>query len=777
MGQPDHEYGVSLGGRCRDDDSMIRRNGSPGLVTVAGVKWRQCSSDNLFYNSQTMNRRNHNFHPIPLQGLFQRMRIGGMFAAFVVLAMCLVAAVVGGVYSLQETQRTGRLRFEFRVKNATDDIHQHMQAYAQALKGGIGLFLAAQDVTREQWQAYVGALDIQENYPGIQGIGFTVLVPPDEIEAFTGNIRSQGFPSFSIQPDHPRSVYTAIIYLEPFKDRNLRAFGYDMFTDPVRNAAMSRSRDSGTAALSGKVTLVQETSHDVQAGCLLYVPLYWPGLPADTPQQRTEALRGWVYAPFRMNDLMRCILKSSYSDLRIEIFDGSIPDESQLMFDSAPNENAASPSDYVSTASLDIYGTPWTMRASALPMFGATVDRMSPVLAFSGGLIISLLVFSVAISLVLTRARAIDLATMMTSAFKESEEKLQAVFDSVWDGIITLDENACITSVNPAACRIFGYGKDDMLGKSITALSPESRPELNEPGGAAELGKTVDGVFEMKGLRANGDEFPMDVAIGGMRHGGKRLTTLIIRDISERKRLDSLKNEFVSIVSHELRTPLTSIRGALGLILGGVAGVVTQKARELLEVAVQNVERLTLLINGILDMEKIDSGRMELRIAQVDVPALLRKAASVNEQFARQHQTVFVLKEPLPAVSIQIDEDRVMQVLTNLLSNAAKFSPPGSQVEIHSEVVMGMLRISVRDHGPGIPPSFRGSVFEKFSQADSSDSRQKDGSGLGLSIAKAIVDMHEGRIWFETVMGEGTVFHLEIPLESGATQREEMPPA
>lgn len=234
-------------------------------------------------------------------------------------------------------------------------------------------------------------------------------------------------------------------------------------------------------------------------------------------------------------------------------------------------------------------------------------------------------------------------------------------------------------------------------------------------------------------------------------------------DITELKRIDRMKTEFVSTVSHELRTPLTSIWGSLGLIAGGVAGPLPEAVKTLVGIAKSNCERLIRLVNDILDSEKIESGNVTLNLQVVDIQQLVRQALAANEGFAIQHGVPVLLQAPDDRLQVRVDSDRLIQVLTNLLSNAVKFSPQKSAVAVRVSRVGQRVRVEVTDDGPGIPEEFRSRIFQKFSQADSSDSRQKGGTGLGLNISKALVEKMKGYIGFSSKAGAGTTFFFEVP--------------
>lgn len=248
------------------------------------------------------------------------------------------------------------------------------------------------------------------------------------------------------------------------------------------------------------------------------------------------------------------------------------------------------------------------------------------------------------------------------------------------------------------------------------------------------------------------------------QEGQVRGVTVLSRDISERKKTEQLKNEFISVVSHELRTPLTSIIGSLAMLDGGVAGQLPLQAKTLIAIAYRNSDRLIRLINDILDMEKIASGKMVFDCKVYEVMALVRRSLQINHGYAEQYGVRLVLTEVLPGAQVYVDGDRFEQVLSNLFSNAAKFSPSGGMVEICVYQLDTMVRIAVQDSGPGIPPEFRLRVFEKFAQADSSDTRQKGGTGLGLSICKEIISRMNGTIDFISEPGKGTTFFFDLPL-------------
>lgn len=382
-------------------------------------------------------------------------------------------------------------------------------------------------------------------------------------------------------------------------------------------------------------------------------------------------------------------------------------------------------------------------------------------------LLFSLMVLSLTASAFLVRrtarVRRGSLALVQAQAARQ-----RAIFDSTLDAIITLNPSGSIESVNRAAESMFGYDFSDLDRRDITVLMLTS---LAAEGEGSFVSRLAESGTELKhGLvretvarRRDGSTFPVDVALSEMRLPDGLHIVAAVRDISERKRIERVKDEFVSTVSHELRTPLTSIAGSLGLLKAGAAGPVPDTAARLISIASNNVERLVRLINDILDVEKIESGEMPFNLAPTDLRALVAK--SVEEVLGYADPLgVAVTLEPGEPCTVPGDSDRLTQVVTNLLSNAVKFSPRDGVVEVRITSTGGAARVSVRDHGPGVPDAFRDRIFSKFAQADSSDTRQKGGTGLGLAIAREIVQRHCGRLHFTSAPGEGATFHVDLPL-------------
>jgi PAS domain S-box-containing protein len=344
------------------------------------------------------------------------------------------------------------------------------------------------------------------------------------------------------------------------------------------------------------------------------------------------------------------------------------------------------------------------------------------------------------------------------------------ILNSATEGILGVGLDNRPTFLNPAGARILGMTLADMGGKTIHQAVHHSRPD-GTPWPEAECTNTQamrrgDSVPTMDDTfwRPDGTSFPVEYSSTPMfdESGNQLGAVVIFRDVTERRAIERLKSEFASTVSHELRTPLTSIRGALGLLNSGMLGPISDKGQRMLEIAVINTDRLVRLINDILDLERIDSGKVELLLDVVSAGDLMSQAMESVQSIADDAGVRLVMAPASGAIFG--DGDRIIQTLTNLLGNAIKFSPPQTTVTLSGLANETHFVFCVADQGRGIPDEKLETIFERFSQVDASDSRDKGGSGLGLAISRSIVEAHGGRIWVEASSGQGSRFQFTIPL-------------
>lgn len=341
----------------------------------------------------------------------------------------------------------------------------------------------------------------------------------------------------------------------------------------------------------------------------------------------------------------------------------------------------------------------------------------------------------------------------------------ELILSAAGDGIFGFDADLRFTFINPAASAMLGYPAQALLGQRLHAIHPAladgADPEECPLCVRAGSGQDSQGIETLR--HGDGHTFPAEYVCTLLAPQPRSGAVVVFKDVTERERLQRMKQEFVSTVSHELRTPITSVLGSLRLVLGGTAGEIPPDMHELLTIALNNGERLVRIVNDILDIERFESGQMALTLAPVQALQVLKSSLEAMRPLAQQARVSLELDPVPPEYWVRADADRLVQVVTNFISNAVKFSPQGGTVRVSARQAGPSVRVLVADQGPGIPAEFRSRVFQKFAQADSERRSAKGGTGLGLSICKAILEQHGGQIGFESAPGHGATFYFDLP--------------
>ncbi len=363
---------------------------------------------------------------------------------------------------------------------------------------------------------------------------------------------------------------------------------------------------------------------------------------------------------------------------------------------------------------------------------------------------------------------------------RAAEEKFKLAVESCPAGMLMADRTGRVVMVNTAVEDLFGYRRDELVGQSIEILVSErlrAQHFADRSNYAAKpVARRMGANRDLVGRRKDGTEFPVEIGLNPIQTRRGALILSVIVDITERKRLDRLKDTFVSTVSHELRTPLTLICGSLGLLMGTAAKDLPERTVRLLSLAQSNSERLVKLVNDILDIEKLEAGQVVFKFKLVELRPLIEQVVDANRGYADTY-LVRLRCDFQADGDVWADPDRLSQIVTNLISNAIKFSPPDGEVVVAVNGRSGGLRLAVRDHGEGIPAEFKPRIFQKFAQADGTNTKKTGGTGLGLSIVKEIVTRLGGEVGFADAPGGGTVFYVDLPCAEQPAVNRRMPQA
>lgn len=707
-----------------------------------------------------------------------------------VLLASLGIAVLGWHVVASDTERRAQERFSFVVTEVHDRIANRLHANEQILRGAAGLFAASDEVTREKWHAYISRLELPVYFPGIQAVGFSRVFGRDERDAQLRAVRAEGFAGFDLQPPGERERYSAIVYIDPFDERNRRAFGYDMLTEPVRRAAMEQAGDSGRLVVSGKVTLLQEDAHDTQAGILLYHPVYRNGARVDTLARRRAELVGFAYIPLRMSNVVRHALAgaSALEDVAVRLYSSrDLLDEAHELYDSGGGAAPAG-TPFQATRHLELPGAEWTLQVAGLPAFDAGIDLQKAQIVLISGVGLSLLLFALVRALTMTRERALMLAEDMNvdreravealrdseRLAREAEGQLQAVLRASPLGIIFTDTHGQLLYGNPGYLRIAGLTLEQARGEGwVRAIHEEDRARVSARWQQA-MADATDFECEFRYLHADGGVvWARAVSAAIADEGQVSGFVAIVEDITSRIAADAelaaktsaleRSNEelaqYAYVASHDLKEPLRTVASYSQLLLRRHRAQLDAQGQEFVELIGDGARRAQALVSDLLTLARVDSSAGPLqRVALNDVLADVRHQLGA----ALREDGVVLTHTDLPEV--MGDRAQLNQLLQNLIGNAVKFRRPGAGVTVHVAAqpeADGGWRISVTDNGIGIDPRFRDQIFTIFKRLHRADF---PGTGIGLAICKKVVERHGGHIGVESVPGQGSTFFFTIAL-------------
>ena len=800
--------------------------------------------------------------------------------------------------TLQELeQQENQRRFQLESQEIGLRLLARMRAYEMVLRGVSGLMIGSDQVSPAAWARAIDQLQLQDHYPGIQAVAWSRYLLPEQLADFAAEVKAEGRFDYQIFPAGEREYYLPIEYVSPLDWRNRRALGFDMFSEAVRRAAIERSVETGDASLSGPLVLPQEVDVNVQSGVLLYLPVFHPGMPVNTGEQRQAALLGMVHGAFRSQDLMDGILGAQTRLFDIILKD---PQATDLPLLSGATHASGWHPRFRGQEALPLYGRTWVLEVIGTPEYEQNLVERTSVLGLWAGLAATLLLSILVGGFLYQRERKLQISERATAALSEREERfrllverlpvatllcdakgriemancsaaelldcplnalpgetvlrvlpniasaqdLQAqlaegdertvrtlrgvsipvsislnplheggsylinlvdlrarkvaeerfrlVVEASPHAIVLVDSRGRIAMVNRQTEQLFGYERQMLLGEPVEMLLPAvqrgSHVALRRGYQALPEQRRMGGNRELFGQHREGGMIPLEVGLSPIRSGDETLVQAVIIDISERKAAEHklreqaeqlllanrYKSEFLANMSHELRTPLNSILILSDQLRQNLAGNLTEKQTKHADIVHRAGGDLLQLINDVLDLAKVESGRVQLKLEPinmqdvlVELDASLRPMAELKGLRLRTQ-----LEAGVPRV-IHTDRVRLHQILRNLLSNALKFTDQGEvTLTVSSQGPQQdgreLLCFSVRDTGIGIDPAQHEQVFQAFQQIDGSTSRRFGGTGLGLAITRQLVLALDGDIGLQSALAQGSTFTVRLPVQIGS---------
>lgn len=677
-------------------------------------------------------------------------------------------------YSVKlDIERDEYRQFAFYCDQVRLKIAARLDAHKQILLSGAAMFDASETVNRQEWHNFVQRLRSDEHFNGIQGLGFSEWILPEQLAAHQAKIRAEGFPEYVVRPEGKRDAYTSIVFLEPFSERNLRAFGYDMYSETVRRAAMEQARDENKVSLSGKVTLVQETDKNKQAGTLMYIPVYRKNQPVDTVERRRSALLGWVYSPFRMTDLLDKLVPNiddnTMPHVHLRVYDGHAAKAEKLLYNSAEPGYAGLP-DPASIIEIEtaFNGTAWTLQFEKIAGIEGIYNYSKLWIVLGGGAFSSFLLFLLLRTYLNTSINATKMAYELTTQLRESEQRFRLMADSAPVLIWLAGTDKLCYYFNKVWLDFTGRTQEQEQGNGwADGVHPDDYQHcLNTYIQAFD--QRLDFSMEYR-LRRHDGEYRWLIDTGRPRYADNHIFLGYIGscvDITERKqtedklaRAHAELQQFTHIAAHHLQEParrLVSFTQRLRTHLPQEQ--LNEDIATSLHFIEQGAARQSALIHDIQWYLASDQPRSAMgKVAVEDVIAKLlqQKESAMRKTGARVDCNVLC-----PAY---IDLPRLKDIFSILLDNSLyychlKLTP---HIQISSELKAGRVIYRFADNGIGIPAEYRERVFAVFERLQVHDNQ--DSTGIGLAIVRRIVESCGGSVSLQETPGGGTTVVFDLP--------------
>jgi len=678
---------------------------------------------------------------------------------WIVLLASLLLTLAAWYISSSQVQAKNAQRFEFEASQLAALVSERMSRYEDALSAGVAAIKSHNNyMNTEQWESFSNKLHLEETYPGINGIGIIFYQEPGTIDAFLQQERALR-PDFKIYPAHQRQEYWPITYIEPIST-NASAVGLDIAFEKNRLTAARNARDSGTTQITAPIILVQD--QEKTPGFLQYVPFYRDGNPV-SEAERQRLFIGHVYAPFIMSKLVEGVLEQKNRNLIFSIFD----EDNQLYNEINPGNYNFDPSpQFGKQITIQMYGRPWCFNIQTALSFRDATTTFQPALILVSGITIDVMLLIIFLSLTRSREHALKIAEKSTRRLTISEAYFRLIIENSPCGMIIANEAGKIERVNPETEKMFGYQANELLGKSVNLLIPELFQEVGPDNRKAFYQRpsiqSADAGSEIYGITQSGKRIPVELGLAEFDDDGGIKTLATVMDISEQvaitdelKRSNKELSDFVYVASHDLKAPLRGIMQLTSWIEEDIAETANEETRRNLALLSNRTSRLEKLLDDLLTYSRIGKNYGDRRSVNLcdlvhNTFELLDAPPGVRLKYRGSNTEIETLAIPLEVI------------IRNLLGNAIKHGGKNNDEIRLSVTDLGpAYEFSVRDKGPGIAPEHHSRIFDLFTTLKPRD--EVEGSGMGLSIVKKLLDNHHGSIKVNSDGSNGSCFIFTWP--------------
>ena len=711
------------------------------------------------------------------------------------------------------------LEFITFSEQISHQIEDSVEIYSNILLAARACYQASEGIDRDEWDTFFKEQNLHEKYPGFLSLNYVEKVLVEEKDEFVKKIREEGFTDFDIHPaDGSEKEYFVVNYIEPFEE-NKSAFGFNLASDPRRLAALQFARDTKNFSSTAPIVLYFRPN---QAGSafLVMLAVYDNNKPSDTLVERRTNLKGFIVGAFNSEILFSSILDS---DLSPNIL-FSLTDNGEEFFSAkVKNDDYLNKDDLVFKSSIYVGGRSWQLITYPTKSFFSSfrVEKFLPNLILIAGFLLGVFLYIIVYIIIRSHKIAKKVANEMTENFNKEKvrveeinrdlqealsivevnlkerdqkqkviiniledveeekkiieklakdlEKFKLAVDNVSDQIVITDSNGIIIYANQGLQNITGYKVKEVLDKKVGTknlwggmmgqdfyknlwhrLAVEKKPFIGD----------------IKNRRKNGKMYEARAYISPILDSAGQVLfyVAIERDVTIEKEIDRMKTEFVSVASHQLRTPLSAVKWYLEMLLAGDAGKINKEQEDFLHQAYDSNERMIALVNGLLNVSRIEAGRLSIEPKVTDIIQLSQTVIGELMPLIQKNKIKFKFLKSGKLPLIKVDSELISQVIMNLLSNAIKYTPAGGKVDYKVELLKNEIKFIVKDTGLGIPNNQQKRIFERFFRADNVIVKDTEGTGLGLYVAKSVVELSGGKIDFVSRENKGSTFWFTLPL-------------